>query len=132
MCILLVFPLHEPYSCGGVSGISLMNLNTGFATAVAAALTAAVTAAAAAASAQGDERCRVRDELAGPFRKLQECARNVARVMVESKLPVDEEEYVGKVSQRPPRHARSTQLVSGRVPLACAGEGECAGTGCCS
>ncbi|KAI8809036.1 rRNA-processing arch domain-containing protein [Cladochytrium replicatum] len=37
---------------------------------------------------------RVRDELAGPLRRMQESARRIAKVSQESKLPVDEEEYV--------------------------------------
>ena len=38
----------------------------------------------------------MKDELAGPLRIMQETARRISRVSNESKLPVDEEEYVNK------------------------------------
>lgn len=34
--------------------------------------------------------------MAGPLRKMQELARNIARISVESKLELDEETYVGQ------------------------------------
>lgn len=36
----------------------------------------------------------MKEELAGPLRVLQEIARRIAKVSKESKLPLDEEEYV--------------------------------------
>eukprot|EP00160_Parvularia_atlantis_P000653 Unigene10529_Nuclearia_a/m.32198 Unigene10529_Nuclearia_a/g.32198 ORF Unigene10529_Nuclearia_a/g.32198 Unigene10529_Nuclearia_a/m.32198 type:complete len:509 (-) Unigene10529_Nuclearia_a:66-1592(-) len=43
---------------------------------------------------RSDEQPRLRDELAGPLRMMQESARRIARVSQESKLVVDEEQYV--------------------------------------
>ncbi|KAJ1654673.1 ATP-dependent RNA helicase mtr4 [Dispira simplex] len=40
------------------------------------------------------ENSKPKEELAGPLRIMQEAARRIARVSVESKLDVDEEEYV--------------------------------------
>ncbi len=39
---------------------------------------------------------RLKDELAGPFRQLQEVARRIAKVSQESKIVIDVEEYVQK------------------------------------
>jgi len=41
-----------------------------------------------------DENYTIREELKGPFRMLQETARRIAKVSIESKLGIDEEEYV--------------------------------------
>jgi len=41
-----------------------------------------------------DESYTIREELKGPFRMLQETARRIAKVSIESKLGIDEEEYV--------------------------------------
>lgn len=43
---------------------------------------------------QSEEVVRAREELQAPLRVLQETARRIARVSNESKLPLDEEEYV--------------------------------------
>ncbi|KAJ3277291.1 ATP-dependent RNA helicase mtr4 [Borealophlyctis nickersoniae] len=43
---------------------------------------------------KGKEEMKLRDELTGPLRVMQEAARRIARVSTESKLMVDEEEYV--------------------------------------
>lgn len=43
---------------------------------------------------KSEEAVRTREELQAPLRMLQETARRIARVSNESKLPVDEEEYV--------------------------------------
>ncbi|KAJ1969714.1 ATP-dependent RNA helicase mtr4 [Dispira parvispora] len=40
------------------------------------------------------EKSKPKEELAGPLRIMQEAARRIARVSVESKLEVDEEDYV--------------------------------------
>lgn len=40
------------------------------------------------------ESSQVKDDLAGPYRALQECARKVAKVCKESKMPLEEDEYV--------------------------------------
>ena len=45
---------------------------------------------------QSDQQVRLKDELAGPLRIMQETARRISRVSNESKLTVDEEEYVNK------------------------------------
>ena len=45
---------------------------------------------------QNDEAPKLKEVLAAPLRMLQEAARRIARVSVESKLTVDEEEYVAK------------------------------------
>lgn len=41
---------------------------------------------------------RLKPELAGPFRQLQETARKIAKVSQESKIAIDVEEYVQKFS----------------------------------
>jgi len=41
-----------------------------------------------------EENYTIREELKGPFRTLQETARRIAKVSIESKLGIDEEEYV--------------------------------------
>lgn len=41
-----------------------------------------------------EESNTIREELKGPYRMLQETARRIAKVSVESKLGIDEEEYV--------------------------------------
>lgn len=43
---------------------------------------------------QTEEAARLKDELAGPLRQMQESARRIARISKECKLEVDEEEYV--------------------------------------
>lgn len=43
---------------------------------------------------QTDEQPKIKEELAGPLRQMQESARRIARVSKECKLPLDEEEYV--------------------------------------
>lgn len=45
-----------------------------------------------------DEVKKVKAELEGPFRQLQEHARRVAQIFVDSKLPQDPEEYAQKFS----------------------------------
>jgi len=41
-----------------------------------------------------EENYTIREELKGPYRTLQETARRIAKVSIESKLGIDEEEYV--------------------------------------
>ncbi|KAI9203157.1 rRNA-processing arch domain-containing protein [Polychytrium aggregatum] len=41
-----------------------------------------------------DSPSRIREELSGPFRAMQEAARRIAKVSIESKLTIDEEDYV--------------------------------------
>ncbi|KAJ3342487.1 ATP-dependent RNA helicase mtr4 [Gonapodya sp. JEL0774] len=43
---------------------------------------------------KAEELAKLRDDLQAPIRALQDTARRVARVSIESKLPVDEETYV--------------------------------------
>jgi len=43
---------------------------------------------------KSEEQPRLRDELAGPLRLMQEAARRIAKVSQESKLVIDEEQYV--------------------------------------
>ncbi|KAF8603077.1 ATP-dependent RNA helicase [Ceratobasidium sp. AG-I] len=43
---------------------------------------------------KSDQATKLKEELAGPLRVLQEIARRIAKVSKESKLPLDEEEYV--------------------------------------
>ena len=43
---------------------------------------------------QNDEVPKLKEELAAPLRLMQEAARRIARVSLESKLTIDEEEYV--------------------------------------
>eukprot|EP00744_Colponema_vietnamica_P010658 GILI01015046.1.p1 GENE.GILI01015046.1~~GILI01015046.1.p1 ORF type:complete len:504 (-),score=165.34 GILI01015046.1:161-1618(-) len=45
---------------------------------------------------RSDDQPRLREELEGPFRQLQETARRIAQVSQESKLEIDVEEYVNK------------------------------------
>jgi len=45
-----------------------------------------------------DGNMRLRDELAGPFRLLQETARKIAKISQESKLTIDPDEYIQKFS----------------------------------
>eukprot|EP01116_Phalansterium_solitarium_P015269 TRINITY_DN3360_c0_g2_i1.p1 TRINITY_DN3360_c0_g2~~TRINITY_DN3360_c0_g2_i1.p1 ORF type:complete len:1056 (+),score=481.56 TRINITY_DN3360_c0_g2_i1:1954-5121(+) len=45
-----------------------------------------------------DENMRLRDELAGPFRMLQDTARRISKVSAESKLALDETEYLQRFS----------------------------------
>ena len=40
------------------------------------------------------EMPKLTEELAGPLRQMQECARRIAKVSIECKLELDEEEYV--------------------------------------
>ena len=47
--------------------------------------------------AKDDETMKVRAEMKGAYDKLKETARRVATVCNECKLPVDVEEYVGKL-----------------------------------
>ena len=47
---------------------------------------------------QGDENPKIRSELAGPLRQMQEVARRVAKVSQESKLQLDTEEYVKTIN----------------------------------
>ena len=37
----------------------------------------------------------MKEELAGPFRTLQETARRIAKVCKECRMPLEEDEYVG-------------------------------------
>ncbi|KAG9084197.1 ATP-dependent RNA helicase mtr4, partial [Ceratobasidium sp. 392] len=43
---------------------------------------------------KSEQQTKLKEELAGPLRVLQEIARRIAKVSKESKLPLDEEEYV--------------------------------------
>ncbi|CAE6455913.1 unnamed protein product [Rhizoctonia solani] len=43
---------------------------------------------------KSEQATKLKEELAGPLRTLQEIARRIAKVAKESKMPVDEEEYV--------------------------------------
>ncbi|KAG9096899.1 ATP-dependent RNA helicase mtr4 [Ceratobasidium sp. 370] len=43
---------------------------------------------------KSEQKTKLKEELAGPLQKLQEIARRIAKVSKESKLPLDEEEYV--------------------------------------
>ncbi|CAE7136144.1 unnamed protein product [Rhizoctonia solani] len=43
---------------------------------------------------KSEQSTKLKEELAGPLRTLQEIARRIAKVAKESKMPVDEEEYV--------------------------------------
>ena len=43
---------------------------------------------------RAEEPKRIRDDLAGPFKEIQKQARAIAKVSIDSKLPVDEDEYV--------------------------------------
>jgi len=45
-----------------------------------------------------DSNIKLRDELSGPFRILQETARRVAKISVESKINIDVEEYLQRFS----------------------------------
>lgn len=45
-----------------------------------------------------DANAKFKEELAGPFRKLQETARRIAKVAQESKISIDPEEYLLKFS----------------------------------
>ena len=43
---------------------------------------------------KSDQTTKLSEELAGPLRILQETARRIAKVAKESKLEIDEEEYI--------------------------------------
>lgn len=43
---------------------------------------------------QSEQATKLKEELAAPLRVMQEIARRIAKVAKESKLPLDEEEYV--------------------------------------
>ncbi|CAE6411975.1 unnamed protein product [Rhizoctonia solani] len=43
---------------------------------------------------KSEQATKLKEELAGPLRTLQEIARRIAKVSKESKMPIDEEEYV--------------------------------------
>ncbi|GAA5881752.1 hypothetical protein JCM16303_006439 [Sporobolomyces ruberrimus] len=43
---------------------------------------------------KSEQTSKLKDELSGPFRVMQEAARRIAKIAVESKLPLVEEEYV--------------------------------------
>lgn len=43
---------------------------------------------------QSEQSSKFKDDLAGPLRVMQEAARRIAKVAIESKLPVVEDEYV--------------------------------------
>ena len=43
---------------------------------------------------QSEQTSKLKDELAGPLRVMQEAARRIAKIAIESKLPLVEEEYV--------------------------------------
>lgn len=43
---------------------------------------------------QSEQTVRLKEELAGPLRTMQEMARRIAKVAKESKLPIVEDEYV--------------------------------------
>jgi ATP-dependent RNA helicase DOB1 len=46
---------------------------------------------------KGDDQPKIRAELTGPLRQMQEVARRIAKVSKESKLALDEEAYVGTI-----------------------------------
>ena len=43
---------------------------------------------------KSETKTKLKEDLAGPLRRMQEFARNIARVSKESKLEISEEEYV--------------------------------------
>ncbi|MCO5599930.1 hypothetical protein L7F22_054037 [Adiantum nelumboides] len=43
---------------------------------------------------KSDQQIRLKEDLAGPLRIMQDSARRIAKVSIESRLPVNEEEYV--------------------------------------
>ena len=43
---------------------------------------------------QSEQATKLKDELASPLRVMQEIARRIAKVSAESKLPMNEDEYV--------------------------------------
>lgn len=43
---------------------------------------------------QSEQKTKLTEELAGPLRIMQEMARRIAKVMVESKMSIVEDEYV--------------------------------------
>lgn len=43
---------------------------------------------------QSEQAIKLKDELASPLRVMQEMARRIAKVAIESKLPIKEDEYV--------------------------------------
>lgn len=43
---------------------------------------------------QSEQKTKLTEELAGPLRTMQEMARRIAKVMLESKMTIDENEYV--------------------------------------
>ena len=45
-------------------------------------------------SSQSEQVTKLTEELAAPLRVMQEMARRIAKVMIESKLPVKEDDYV--------------------------------------
>lgn len=46
---------------------------------------------------QSEQATKLKEELAAPLRVMQEFARRIAKVSKESKLPIDEEEYVSSL-----------------------------------
>lgn len=43
---------------------------------------------------QSEQQIRLKEDLAAPLRTMQESARRIAKVSIESRLPVNEDEYV--------------------------------------
>lgn len=43
---------------------------------------------------QSEQKIRLKEDLAAPLRTMQESARRIAKVSIESRLPVNEDEYV--------------------------------------